>query len=512
MNVLNLQKRLKKEYFENLDTNVIKNTKTFWKSVKPHFTNKGSDSKKIILVEKDEITTDNAKIADIMNDYFINITKELNIPPPISNIKEQRVDTGIDSIDMISHVYREHPSIIKIRHKVDHTSKFSFIKIEQEQLEKEILVLNIKKAAGYDHISPKILKEAVNTVKAPLSNIFNTSLENCVFPSELKYFNVTPMFKKDDNTNKGNYRPIRILPVISKILERLMFQQMSSFVDNVISPYLCGFRKGYSTQHALLLLMHKINKSLDLKQKVGLLMMDLSKTFDCISHDLIIAKLYAYGFDKGSLKFIYSYLKGRCQRVKINTNYSSWKDILTGVPQGSVLGPLLFNIFLNDIFYFVNEKDICNYADDNTLSVADIDINNIINGLEANISILNTWFSILNTWFSILNTWFSILNTWFSILNTWFSILNTWFSILNTWFSILNTWFSILNTWFSILNTWFLNNSQKLNGGKCQFLIIESVKSLRNKNASVKVGNIKVEERQNGKHLGITIDNNNSMV
>ena len=92
-----------------------------------------------------------------MNDYFINITKELNIPPPIPNIKEQRVE------DMISHVYRHHPSIIKIRHKVDHTSKFSFIKIEQEQLEKEILVLNIKKAAGYDHISPMILKEAVNS-------------------------------------------------------------------------------------------------------------------------------------------------------------------------------------------------------------------------------------------------------------------------------------------------------------------------------------------------------------
>ena len=217
----------------------------------------------------------------------------------------------------------------------------------------------------------------------------------------------------------------------------------------VISPYLCGFRKGYSTQHALLLLMNKINKSLDLKQKVGLMMMDLSKAFDCISHDLIIAKLYAYEFDKCSLKFIYSYLKGRCQRVKINTNYSSWKDVLTGVPQGSVLGPLLFNIFLNDIFYFVNEKDICNYADDNKLSVADIDINNIISGLE---------------------------------------------------------------TIISILNTWFLNNSQKLNGGKCQFLIIESAKSVRNKNASVKVGNIKVEEKQNGKLLGITIDNNNCMV
>ena len=102
------------------------------------------------------------------------------------------------------------------------------------------------------------------------------------------------MFKKDDNTNKEKYRPKSILPVISKIFEILMFQQMSSFVDNVISPYLCGFRKGYSTQHALLLLMNKMKKSLDLKQKVGLMMMDLSKAFDCISHDLIIAKLHAY--------------------------------------------------------------------------------------------------------------------------------------------------------------------------------------------------------------------------
>ena len=260
------------------------------------------------------------------------------------------------------------------------------------------------------------------------------------------------MFKKDDNTNKENYRPISILPVILKTFERLMFQQMSSFVDNVISPYLCGFRKGDSTQHALLILVNKINKSFDLKQ-VGLLMMDLSKAFDCISHDLIIAKLYAYGFDNGSLKFIYSYLKGRCQRVKINTNYSSWKDILNGVPQGSVLGPLLFNIFLNDIFYFVIEKDICNYADGNTLSVADIDINKIINGLDTNISIINTRLSILNTRLSILNTRLSILNTRLSILNTRLSILNTRLSILNTRLSILNTRLSILNTRLSILNT-----------------------------------------------------------
>ena len=223
---------------------------------------------------------------------------------------------------------------------------------------------------------------------------------------------------------------------------------MTAYVSSLLSPYLCGFRKGYNPQHALLRLINHLNKSLDRKENIGLVMMDLSKAFDCIPHDLLIAKLSAYGFHKNSLKLIHSYLKERHQRVKINSDYSSWKEILDGVPQGSVLGPLLFNIFINDLFLFVEHSDICNYADDNSLTVADKNIDNIITKLESDIKILNIW---------------------------------------------------------------FIDNGMLLNGDKCQFMLIGSSRNLRDHTENITIDGNTIIEGKMGKLLGITFDNQLTM-
>ena len=166
------------------------------------------------------------------------------------------------------------------------------------------------------------------------------------FPEILKHADITPLYKSKKDI-KGNYRPVSILPNLSKIFEKCMFEQMSQFFENIFSKYQCGFWKGFSTQQCLLAMLEKWKICVDNSKMFGALLTDLSKAFDCLDHELLMAKLNAYGFSLTALKLLHNYLSNRKPQTEISSTYSSLLEIIFAVPQESIVGSLLFNIFFN---------------------------------------------------------------------------------------------------------------------------------------------------------------------
>ena len=230
------------------------------------------------------------------------------------------------------------------------------------------------------------------SLSQPICNIANAIICKETFPNRLKMAQVTPIFKKDDPFIPKNYRPVSILPTLSKIYERLISDQLSEHFNKIFHNFLSAFRPAYGCQTTLLRIVEDWKEALDKDMYVGAVLMDLSKAFDCLPHDLLVAKLEAYGVSQGSCKLLESYLGQRHQRVKIGDFFSTWSKIIKGVPQGSILGPLLFNIFMNDIFYFLKYCSMYNYADDNTLSYCHKILDILKSVLQQESIILLDWF------------------------------------------------------------------------------------------------------------------------
>ena len=381
---LNKEAKLDDEYESDDD-------KPFWVRCKPYFTNKHSKADTdIMLSENGELILKNKETANTFNDHFGSIVDNLGLdhwedhsPSPTK---------GVDRIDNIIKRYKNHPSIKNIKAKCNSVRIFSFQPVSVD-VKTVIRDLKNKKSAGGE-IPIQILKESEFTF-GRLTNCINKSIETGCFPDSLKVANITPIFKKDDPLDKANYRPVSILPLISKVYERLIYNQLSEYNESFLSHILYGFRKAHSIQHALFKLFQSWQKELlDNGGFVGTVLMDLSKAYDCILHELLIGKLKCYGIGNGSLRLLLDYLTNRKQRTKIGSYFSSWYDINAGVPQGSILGPLLFNIFINDLFFSITKSEVCNFGDDNTLYSCNKSLEHEFSNLKYDLKNVLDWFKI----------------------------------------------------------------------------------------------------------------------
>ncbi len=292
--------------------------KSFWDTVRPFITDKGSrGGESIMLREDNEIIVDGPKVCTIFNDCFATIADGIGVDYDIS---------GMSASDIVKH-YENHSSITKIKESNKHKHTFSIRPVTISEVCKTLEGLNAKKAVGHDAIPPKLIKMAARPLSASLTAVINYSISQHTFPSDLKKAEISPIFKKDDALNKTKYRPVSVLPVVSKIYERLLDSQSSKYFYSVLSTVIAAYRKHHSCQDVLLSAVDNWKQALDNDEYVGAILMDLSKAFDSIPHGLLIAKLSAYGADNETCELFLSYLTGRLQRTKIGEHRSEWTPI-----------------------------------------------------------------------------------------------------------------------------------------------------------------------------------------
>ena len=248
------------------------NGKECWSTIKPLISSKSkSNSDSITLKENGSIINDPVSIGNVLNQYYVNITKEIG---------QQDAIGECETIQTVLNKHSAHESVMRIKNSIANQTSFSFTLVDENEVCKKLKTLNGKKATGFDKLPPKLIKLGAETLCRPIGSLINMSIKQSVFPSMLKYAEVTPIFKKSDMLDKKNYRPVSVLPCFSKIFEGILIDQMNVFFEKLLSQHMSGFRKGYSCQSVLIRFLESCKGSLDNGNVCGTLLTDLSKAFD----------------------------------------------------------------------------------------------------------------------------------------------------------------------------------------------------------------------------------------
>ena len=338
----------KAQYYNSIFNKYKSDIKQTWKHINQMLNRNSSksDFPKYFL-ENGKMITDDTEIANCFNNFFLNVGPDLSnkIKAPKNQSYKNFLSNQI-------------------------SSNFAFEPVTVDLVKKIINNLKSKISFGHDGISSTLLQKMSDTIVPTLTLIINQSLCTGIFPDQLKIAKIKPIYKKEDPHLPDNYRPISLLPAISKIFEKVAYIQVYKyFTDNKLfykSQY--GFRQLHSTELAALEITDKIYIDLDNKKIPLAIFLDLSKAFDTIDHDILLYKLNYYGIKGIALNWFKSYLTNRKQYVEFNGKNSKIDTISTGVPQGSILGPLLFIIYMNDISKVTDKFHFTLYADDTSLN------------------------------------------------------------------------------------------------------------------------------------------------
>ena len=336
----------KKEYYTKFFTDHKSDVKATWKGIRSLINvSKKNNLNLHKLIENKQEISEPSKIASTLNKFYISIG--------------QKIESKIPNIGQPYQDYLGEMSGTSLT-----LNECTFDEISQY-----ISKLDVSKSSGPFSIPTKILKMFSKYFVYPLTTIINKSMREGIFPTLLKFANVCPIFKKGEKTKCSNYRPISLLSNVSKLFEWALYKRIEDFlnINNTIYDLQFGFRKKYSTTHALLSMTEVIRKQLNGGSYSCGVFVDLQKAFDTVNHDILLSKLDHYGIRQNANLWIKSYLCNRKQSVKVNGCISECEEITCGVPQGSILGPLLFIIYINDMHRAVKQSIVHHFADDTNL-------------------------------------------------------------------------------------------------------------------------------------------------
>lgn len=376
----------KKNHFTkklNLSSNV---NKTVWQIVNNEIGNKTAEYDNIKININDSTLKDPFSVCESFNDYFTNIVDNTILPKLLNKVISDQHCPRVD------------------KNSIEFRRLFRCKPVDEGDIINIIGSLKNKKSSGYDEIPLDLIKKAKKQLVKPLTHVINASFVTGIFPSKLKIAKLKPFFKKGDKAKIENYRPVSLLPTISKIFERAMSDQLVDYLEtnNLIHNCQHGFRKGKSVVTAATELIESVIDSLDTGKKIVGVFLDLSKAFDSISHPVLLDKLGKLGIEGKSFDWLKSYITNRKQFVElthidgknfVNHYKSSVLDIKHGVPQGSILGPILFVCYLNDFPKLCCSSKTCLYADDTSISINAPSWNEIEIKLNNNLINLSQYFN-----------------------------------------------------------------------------------------------------------------------